>query len=354
MMSPVRFIVAFALAISVAADGRRTPFGLMPSSCIIEVESGARITQLDHTTVLLSYPNKTSSLVHSPLACHTAITHRRKGLNSPPRAPPFWRGWPSHFWFGQGYNTQQDQVVFSLNASWTVPAYPQNTLGNGSDPISTSAPTESWWIGIQGPTVLQPVLELNGLTPGVYDAASWNCCPAGMAWHSTPLPAHPGDTIIAGMVQETAEDRAARGRLAAGYVFVTQTSVVGADGRSLTTTLTSDMGAEAGWVPTFAEVVFESYFVTSCAQFPCGSTTNLPPGYTFTTIELSVAPPLVGGTGSLDSAISAPVPVQPVPWFEFYEVDNVTSPGFPVCGGVTTASSIGDAVSIAMNCSATH
>ena len=44
--------------------------------------------------------------------------------------------------------------------------------------------------------IIQPVLGWNdGQNAGPWNITSWNCCPAGMAWSSTPVTVNPGDHI---------------------------------------------------------------------------------------------------------------------------------------------------------------
>lgn len=314
----------------------RTPFGLYPRDCVQAVPSGSHILAAVGSDVRVLYPNGSEVLVAGSEGCALPTPMRPDRA----RGPSFWDGWPNHFWFGQGLYVATGDVIFSLNSSWRVPPFPRNTLGNGSDPYSTSPPTLSWWIGIQGPTVLQPVLEFNGLMPGVYDAASWNCCPAGMAWHSTPLPAAPGDLVVGGMIQVAGWNRSGAAALAGAggpYTFVTETTVVSAGGRVTATSLTSDMAPEPGWNPTWAEAIFESWFATRCEHFPCG-------GYSLADVLLSVT--RAGGPLNV-------TPVTPVPWAPFYEVENTTTPGSPVCGGATSVPADGS-VDIAFNCAAPH
>ena len=384
MTFPVLLTIAALLCPAGASELLRTPFGLIPRVCVRGLPSGSHIlaTPAGAISARVIYPNGSVIDIASPPSCSI----RRPGqLNA--QGPSFWQGWPNHFWLGQNFGTAIDAVVYSLNSSWRVPAFPRNTLGNGSDPFSTSPPTLSWWIGIQGPTVLQPVLEFNGIMPGVFDAASWNCCPAGMAWYSFPLPASPGDLIVGGMIQVPASESCESGSppvplavtapavrssqpksdsdselplavartgtrkspmrplagsgLGGPYTFVVDTAVVTPTGRVARTTLTCDMAAEPGWNPTWAEAVFESWYATRCEHFPCAAPLG---GYTLTDVLLSTTP----AVGPL-----SPTPVTPVPWTEFYDVDNSTAPGKPVCDGAT-ASSTNGSVSISLNCSAQH
>ena len=104
------------------------------------------------------------------------------------------------------------------------------------------APTLSFWLGVQGGYVLQPVVEFNGLIPGDFDLVSWNCCPAGAVVHSDVLDGiRPGDQVT-GVVTRLEEDK---------DVFLissTRTS----DGVS--SNLTADMThVDGDWTATWAE-----------------------------------------------------------------------------------------------------
>jgi len=76
----------------------------------------------------------------------------------------FGKAGPITFGFGQGLFVNKGDVIV-LSEFFVDSVALANTLGNGSDPFSNAPPTLSGG-GIQGPTVLQPVLEFNGLMPG--------------------------------------------------------------------------------------------------------------------------------------------------------------------------------------------
>ena len=116
------------------------------------------------------------------------------------------------------------------------------------------------------------------------------------------------------------------------YTFVTDTTVVTLDGVTSTTSLTSDMAAEPGWLPYWAEAIFESWFATRCEHFPCSET------YSFSDVVLRVA------NASRSRAMS---------WSTFYEVENTTSPGSPVCDGDTSADANGT-IDVGLSCYAEH
>jgi hypothetical protein len=248
-----------------------------------------------------------------------AAGRRAEGEGEP---PPVWDGWPQHLWFGKSFATwthpalPANESVAIVSAEWTVPPRPVDAAGNASDPWGHAAPTMSWWVGLQGPSVLQPVLELNGLMPGAYDGVSWTCCPAGFAWYSFPLIALPGD-VVSGTI--------ARVPGAPGLVFETVTTVTSPGRGAHATRLTSDMGGEAGWAPTWAEVVFEDYYVTRCDQVPCG-------GGGFRDVQVWTSP-----AGQPYDNNGSATRLATVPWSTMYEVAGAPPPGPPVCGGATSS-----------------
>ena len=98
---------------------------------------------------------------------------------------------------------------------------------------------------------------------------------------------------------------------------------------------------EPGWEPTWAEVVQESYFVTSCANLPCGAGA-------FADIAVSVA--------ELGRPFNETTPrlLATVPWSEAYEIEGQSGdPGAPVCDGHAAAGDGGSA-DVTFNCGAPH
>ena len=236
----------------------------------------------------------------------------------------------------------KNTTIFSLNASWVVPALPADVTGNASDPWFESPPTESWWNGLQGGAVLQPVMELNGLMPGAYDAVSWQCCSAGMAWYSFPLPALPGEAIDGTIVRVSGAEVGAEGSL---YVYETRTAVRSAARGEHATVLYSAMtrDGDPNWAPTWAEIVQESYFVTSCTRLPCGAGT-------FTDVSVSTAP---AGLPFAEAAAQAAV-VASVPWSPAYEIERAAAPPSPVCGGAASFDNATATAVVSFDCAAQH
>lgn len=76
-----------------------------------------------------------------------------------------------------------------VSATWPVP----------QTPLSNDDQTLFFFPGLEptaGNVIIQPVLGWNdGQDAGPWNIASWNCCPSGMTWSSTPVTVTTGDQI---------------------------------------------------------------------------------------------------------------------------------------------------------------
>ena len=324
---------------------QRTPIGYFAPECIRGVPSGTTIRSIPYDNknntltddmimvVEVIYPNNTYEYINYQQSLYCSLHQERfdrsntkesKKDNNQEAADistkdplPIWNGWPRHAWYGSSYadwsnpRFPTNESIFALIANWIIPPYPVNQLANTSDPWYQAPPTTSWWTGIQGPTVLQPVIELNGLTRNAYDAVSWNCCPGNMSWYSDPLVTFPDDTIQGIMVRQPSSS---------GYVFETITTVISPLTGTHSTRLSSDMSLENGWAPTWAEIIFEEWFITSCTQLICGPER-------FFNISLYVEP-----RGQPYNA-TPPRLLTEIPWSVSYEIDGFNQPANPTCDG---------------------
>ena len=311
----------------------------MNARCVRGVASGTFIgAHPEAGAALLRFDDGTEEVV--PRCAHAAAA-----AAAAPPLPPIWRGWPRHWWWGLSWAPftspplPPNTTIWSLNASWQVPPLPALMRGNASDPWYEAAPTESWWVGVQGGAVLQPVLELNGLHAGAYDGVSWACCAGGMAWYSFPLAALPGERVEGSIVRVSGAEVGS----AAQYVYRTVTAVRSAARGYAATTLYSDMSdGERGWAPTWAEVVQESYFVTACGQLPCGG------AGAFSELRLATAP---AGLPYSESAARVAAVAAP-PWSVSYEIEDAAAPAAPVCRGAASAAP--GAADVNFDCQAQH
>lgn len=319
---------------------RLTKFGLIASECIKEVPSGSLLVNRGENGITtIQYPNNTFLDVKPCLSHYKASLRKSRldiGLDI---GPPLWNDWPQHWWFGYNYadftnpRLPINESIFSMNATWFVPPLPLNRNANINDPWYQSEPTESWWIGLQGPTVLQPVLELNGLMQKTYDAVSWNCCPSGMAWYSFPLFAQPGD-VITGSINRIDGNKFDI-NLTGLYVYETITAVTSTSRGFHETRLVSAMSLdEETWIPNWAEIIQESYFITNCSQLPCFNSS-------FFNINIQIA------ERGLPFNETNPHSVI-LPWSNAYEIENGKAPINAVCNGTAQNESI------YFNCSASH
>jgi hypothetical protein len=100
--------------------------------------------------------------------------------------------------------------------------------------------------------VIQPVIELNDLDAGTWDAASWNCCPQGYVFHSAAITDVQSGEVVTGAITQTG---------AASFVYSIVTTVSGQS-----TTLNVDLSTMPYWQANWIEVIYEAYYVTSCNQ----------------------------------------------------------------------------------------
>lgn len=334
-----------------SAQHVRTPVGFHHPSCIHGVPSGTFVHVLPPGSPLgaagsarVRYSNGSSEIVAPCAHPRGAAPRRVPPPASAPPAPPLWKHWPQHWWLGLSWAhfTQPplplNASIFSINATWRVPPLPLIRTGNASDPWFQAPPTESWWVGLQGGAVLQPVLELNGLMPGAYDGVSWACCAAGMAWYSFPLVALPGEEIVGDIVRVSGAEVGAEGE---PYVYVTLTGVRSAARGYEETRLYSAMDAAGpGWEPTWAEVVQESYFVTDCRNLPCGG------AGAFADVRVATAP------AGRPFNETRPTIVDAVPWSATYEIEGAAAPRHPVCNGSAAFDDTMETAAVSFDCRA--
>jgi len=82
----------------------------------------------------------------------------------------------------------------AVTATWTVPQTP--TTDDGQTLFLFPALCHNHLTPPNEEPIIQPVLGWNdGQDAGPWNITSWNCCPSGMAWQSTPVTVNPGDQI---------------------------------------------------------------------------------------------------------------------------------------------------------------
>ncbi|MCS4510061.1 hypothetical protein [Xylophilus ampelinus] len=166
-----------------------TPFGYFSPSCIREIHEGEKI--LDNEEIL-----RIDGTIEPPNVCAQDNFTRQgervspQGLDEQGRlvrastlkaVPP-----PtiSYSYIEDG-EYQTDKPVGRISASWTVP----------ENPTLRSKQTIYFFPGVQGDTIMQPVLGYRGESDS-WDLSSWNCCKNGTVNHSDFIPAKSGDKIV--------------------------------------------------------------------------------------------------------------------------------------------------------------
>jgi hypothetical protein len=141
-----------------------------------------------------------------------------------------------------------------LTSTWTVPLGPTSNDGQvlyffpGLEDFNTSE------------TILQPVLGWYMWASGLsgWSIASWNCCPQGTNWFSSPVAVKPGDTIL-GTVTSTCS----AGTLSCSTWNITTEDM--SSGESTTLANTPSEGQTFNWA--FAGVL-EVYNIYQCSDYP--------------------------------------------------------------------------------------
>ncbi|MBB5060969.1 hypothetical protein HDF16_005705 [Granulicella aggregans] len=146
----------------------------------------------------------------------------------------------------------------ALNANITVPGVPSSNDGQ----------TLYFFPGLEDHTaditILQPVLEWNGLTQNAWDIASWNCCYNNVMLHSSPVVVNSGDNIL-GTMQSTCQ----AGTPSCSSWNITTKDVT--SGKSTVLSQTSSYGQTFNWALGGA---LEAYGIAQCSDFPPNSSTT--------------------------------------------------------------------------------
>jgi hypothetical protein len=176
----------------VPSDYVITPFGYMHPSCVRQLKDGetlladGRVQFADGTeqenSVSCSYPR------YSPLGERVS---KDSGGTSPREISWSWI---------KASQVATTTTYNAVTATWTVPPTPTTNDGQtlfffpSLSHHNLPPPSEE--------PIIQPVLGYNDGQSGVgpWNIASWNCCPNGMVWNSTPVTVHTGDQIL-GTVQ---------------------------------------------------------------------------------------------------------------------------------------------------------
>jgi hypothetical protein len=133
----------------------------------------------------------------------------------------------------------------NLTDYWVVPPLPQN---QGSQ-------TLFFFNGIQGNSILQPVLAYSGTAP--WNFASWSCCIQGDQQQSDTINLSPGD-VLQGTITSANCDSSG----------VCQNWTVTSTDMTTGQSVTLNAGADVGTPNIVVPAVLETYDVSSCDMFP--------------------------------------------------------------------------------------
>jgi len=236
-----------------------TPYGYRLRQCLLEVESGSRISTTPNGDVQVTLEANgqvlSSYLVTVPEECHrdgfveSLIKKKQQTKVAAPLVPDGWLDYAGDYVLGRGGN------ISSFNATYTVPG----------DPLTNSPQQDLYYfIGIQNNdsppvNIIQPVLAWGYLGPG-WSVSSWCCCPSNITVKSKSVTGFgAGDQIQGNMY-----------RLSSNTWTID--SIILKSGAN--STLTSQIGP---YLYDWANVCLEVYSVNVCSQMAKGEAafTNL-------------------------------------------------------------------------------
>jgi len=205
----------------------------------------------------LTHPDGSLEIVTAPDHCHAAVAAVLERAKVK-RTEAFrdddaidLSGWIDYTGW---YPRDKDIPITFFNGTYSVPDTPA--------PETQGSEVLYWFIGMQNNAdsetrILQPVLTFNGPQGGAegepegWSFTSWNCCPQGQAWYSSPITGFErGDLLVGEMV--AAQD----------LNSYTITSTI--PGKNSTTITVDTTGLTFDW----ADVTLEVYDVDTCAKFP--------------------------------------------------------------------------------------
>ncbi|UZB13629.1 hypothetical protein [Xanthomonas phaseoli] len=181
--------------VGVPADYVVTPFGYFSPACVQHVHEGDQITS-DGAIQRVTGSLEQRKTCNQDNFTRDGIRVRPDGLTlegklartSDRASPSKIKSVPppaiSHDYLADGsYITSTP--IGRIVASWKVPPNPR----------TRSKQTIYFFPGMQGDTILQPVLGYRGES-NTWDLSSWNCCKDGTVWTSDYIPAKSGDQIV--------------------------------------------------------------------------------------------------------------------------------------------------------------
>jgi len=172
---------------SVPSDYVITPFGYFHPSCVRAAKNGETVLADGR----IRFEDGTEETV-APFCSFPRYTPKGELVVEGSANPgPLDISWS---WIESGQvvtSTTYDAVM----AAWTVPQTP--TSNDGQTLFFFPALTHNHLTPPSEEPIIQPVLGWNDGQSGAgpWNIASWNCCPSGMTWNSSPVTVNPGDQI---------------------------------------------------------------------------------------------------------------------------------------------------------------
>jgi len=231
-----------------------TPFGARPKGCVVEVPSGAHISEVaEGVKIVYEVDGATREhIVIPPKECHEddviakylAINQRRKAQVD---AFPI-NGWLDNAgWYPPATQSDLDSFV----STYTTPG----------DPASDSGQVLFFFIGMQdnddpnAVNIIQPVLTWGNGVKG-WNLASWDCCPKNITVQSqTIVGIKAGDQILGTLKRYDSS------------TWIIDSKVTTGTQAGKNTTLYSHVG---NYIYNWADVTQEVYSVINCNQFATG------------------------------------------------------------------------------------
>jgi len=236
---------------SVPSDYVITPFGYFHPSCVQQVKEGE--TLLGDGRIQFADGTEETKAPSCSFPRYTPTGELViEGSANPEPLEISWS------WIEAGQvatSTTYDAVM----ASWTVPQTPSTDDGQTLFFFPALAHSDSTPPSEE--PIIQPVLGWDDGQPGVgpWNIASWNCCPAGMTWNSTPVTVNSGDQIQ-GLVMSACG--AAIVQSCSRWSITTQDVTTGGS-TTLNITYPSLMN-----FPWGLSGVLEVYYIYQCSDFP--------------------------------------------------------------------------------------
>ena len=177
---------------SVPSDYVITPFGYFHPSCVRGIKDGE--TLLADGRIRLEDGTEETNAPFCSFPRYTPTGELVVEGSANPE--PLLISWS---WIEAG-QISTDTSYDAITATWTVPPTPNTNDGQtlfffpGLAHSKSTPPNEE--------PIIQPVLGWNDGQAGAgpWNIASWNCCPNGMTWSSTPVTVNPGDQILGTVV----------------------------------------------------------------------------------------------------------------------------------------------------------